>query len=42
MREPWSEGWGRDTINPWTALNNTWDLAHNAAQSRAFLWSSAG
>lgn len=33
------EGWGRRTVSPLTALHNTWDLAQNSAQSRAFLWS---
>ncbi|MGB8649924.1 MAG: mannosyltransferase family protein [Mycobacteriales bacterium] len=33
------EAWGRRTVNPLTALQNTWDLAHSSAQSRAFLWS---
>ncbi len=33
------EGWGRDTVSPWTGLHNTWRLATDSAQSRAFLWS---
>lgn len=33
------EGWGRDTVAPWTALHNTWDLATGSGQSRPFLWS---
>lgn len=33
------EGWGRRSISPISALQNTWNLAHNPAQSRAFLWS---
>lgn len=34
-----SVGWGRHTVNPWTALQTTWHLATNPAQSRAFQWS---
>lgn len=33
------EGWGRDTVAPWTALHNTWHLATGGGSNRPFLWS---
>lgn len=33
------QGWGRRTVSPLTALQNTWDLANTTSQGRAFLWS---
>jgi hypothetical protein len=33
------EGWGRRTVDPLSALQNTWHLATDTTQSRAFLWS---